>query len=187
MDRENDPGKSEMDASEKNTESLVSAEQPNVSENLSQYFETWNKAGPICVVLDNPFDGQPIFDCVNSHGVPALPLGSTIFDRLYSKFIELNCGLLVLCVDGFSDLGNLIQRVMMFRKERPSVPIILISRCFSVDDISQERLALCDVSIKLPIKELVLDDYFLIAWKNNRAWVNRLDCMKCKEDSLDTA
>ena len=142
---------------------------------LKKCFREWNKRGPICVVVDYEFDAKPIFDCIAVHGGQSLPLSSAIFERLYTKFIDLNCGLLVLCVDGIGSWGKIIQRLIIYRKERPHVPIILMSRGFGSDDVTLERLSICDVSIKLPLKNGLVDEYFYLACENNKAWVKRME------------
>lgn len=142
--------------------------------NLHSYFEKWSNKGPACIVANNPFDAKEVFEFISSYGMEALPLGSSIFEKFYPRFIDLNCGLIIMCIDDFSSLGRTIQKLRDFREERPDVPVLLMSANFISDDITQERLAICDVSLHIPINSSNIEEYFSSAWMNNDAWKRRL-------------
>jgi hypothetical protein len=139
-----------------------------------EFFTFWKKNGPACLITSNPFKNKVLFDFITSHGMEATPVGPMIFDRCYGKFVDIDWGMLVLCIDDFDGLGQIFNKLRYFRDKRPHVPVILTSFGFRSHDLTEERLAICDLSLKFPVDLAALDDVFEAMWHNNRAWVQRV-------------
>jgi len=54
-------------------------------------------------------------------------------------------------VDSFADVENAVNELLVFRKLRPEVIVIIISRNFLVDDLGSDRKCICDVSLRAPV------------------------------------
>jgi hypothetical protein len=82
--------------------------------------------------------------------------------------------MLIVDVDIFSGEYEFLETLLSIRSRNPGLIIILISRAFARDDHSTERLAICDVSIKAPVRlgsfEVSLQD----AIANNLVWQSRV-------------
>jgi hypothetical protein len=141
---------------------------------IQSYFSCWKEKGPACVIANNPFILKKIFDYVIQHEMETLPIGSDLFEKFFSKFVDINCGMLVICIDDFDGLGRIFHKLRSFRDERPNVPLLVSSAKFRSDDLSQERLAVCDVSIRLPLGSDDIESTFAATWTNNKAWEKRV-------------
>jgi hypothetical protein len=119
----------------------------NRSQRLSNFFAAWKKNGPAALISRNPFKNKVLLDYMVSHGMEATPVEAMIFDRCYGKFVAMDWGLLVLCIDDFDGLGPVFNKIRYFRDERPHIPVVLTSFAFKSNDHTQERLAICDLSL----------------------------------------
>lgn len=64
--------------------------------------------------------------------------------------------------------------LMALRLKRPDLIVILMSNEFERHDFGQERLALCDISLRLPCTFAALELALVEAEINNWAWFERL-------------
>ena len=67
--------------------------------------------------------------------------------------------------------------MMAFRRNAPSVPLILISTGFRQDRLGAERLALCDVSLRDPVNLGQVQAAVDQAFQNNLLWQERLQSL----------
>lgn len=76
-------------------------------------------------------------------------------------------------VDGYGGPTQVVDHLLLFRKDMPHVTTVLLSSDFSSNDFSVDRLAICDCSIScaqsLPNLEIALEQAFL----NNAIWLDR--------------
>jgi hypothetical protein len=84
------------------------------------------------------------------------------------------CGGLVVQIDGFGEIEDVVDQLMVFRRNAPAVPLILISSGFRQDRLGAERLALCDVSLRDPVGLGHLHSVLEQAFQNNILWQERL-------------
>lgn len=89
--------------------------------------------------------------------------------RKSSKF-KLFC----IFVDYVGGPGVVVPSLLKFRVRQPHVPILLLSRDFGGDDLTTERLSICDVSLRLPVDEERFMDSVQVASKNIIEWKKRL-------------
>jgi hypothetical protein len=144
----------------------------------------WKYKWPVCFVSNNPLDASLVFDHVRANGGELLPLGANLFRKFYDQLLDVTIGGLIISIDDFDGIGSIFEKLRNFRTYRPSVPVILVSRNFKADDLSQERLAICDVSVKLPLSPDKIERYLATASINNKEWVKRLVEIESERDNL---
>jgi hypothetical protein len=140
---------------------------------VSKYFSTWAQSGPFCLISSDPVLHKGLTDYMVWHGMDGTPCSPEVFSKAYARFVDLKPGLVVLCVDDFDGIGEVYNKLRYFRDERPNVPILLTSVNFKLNDLSVERLPICDTSIKMPLDTALLDECFMAVWSNNECWANR--------------
>lgn len=83
--------------------------------------------------------------------------------------------MLIVCLDDLADRDVAVIRLMQFRIELPETSVVILSKSFSIDDVGVDRLALCDICLKLPLAEDSMYQKIVKAKMNNRVWQHRLD------------
>ena len=83
-------------------------------------------------------------------------------------------------IDGFGGIFNVIDKLLSLRQERPALPVILASKRLREHDLSTERLPICDVSIALPASAAELHLAVQRANRNNFAW--QMNCAGIEDD-----
>ena len=84
------------------------------------------------------------------------------------------CCLVLVNFDDFSRESILFDLLRRLRTRSPNLPVILLSRSFRADDLSQERLAIADISLVAPIADIsLIGPALLAATANNVAWRKR--------------
>lgn len=68
------------------------------------------------------------------------------------------------------DLDEIVDELACFRSDTPHIPIITLSSGFARDDFGLERLAISDLSIRLPATTNKIFDSVRIACDNNIVW-----------------
>lgn len=92
--------------------------------------------------------------------------------RLASR--RSGCSLVFVNFDDFSGDSSTIDLLRRLRTRSPNLPVILLSRKLRSDDLSQERLAITDISLVTPIPDISLIAPALVtAAINNAAWRKR--------------
>jgi len=92
--------------------------------------------------------------------------------RLASR--RSGCSLVVVNFDDFSGESVVIDLLRRLRSRSPNLPVVLLSRTFRANDLSQERLAIADISLVAPIRDITsIRPAFEIAAVNNAAWRER--------------
>jgi hypothetical protein len=150
--------------------------------NANKKSSAWKYKWPICFVSNNPLDAVLVFDYVRAHDGEVLPLGANFFKKFYDQLLDVTIGGLILSIDDFDGISPIFGKLRDFRTYRPSVPVILVSRNFKSDDLSLERLAICDVSVKLPLSSDKIEKYLSTASINNKEWVKRLVEIESERD-----
>jgi DNA-binding NarL/FixJ family response regulator len=84
------------------------------------------------------------------------------------------CSLVLVNFDDFSGESLVIDLLRRLRTRSPNLPVILLSRYFRADDLSQERLAIADVSLVAPVTDFArIGPALEAAAANNAAWRKR--------------
>lgn len=79
----------------------------------------------------------------------------------------------ILDLDSFGGILELSDDLIDFRIEAPEVPVLLLSSGFSRDDLTEERLPMCDASIRSPALSLSILNGARAAIENNKSWRHR--------------
>jgi hypothetical protein len=108
-----------------------------------------------------------------------ISLGVNIIPSLEDVISTLKDGrdipsLLVVDIDSAADEDSTFDLIFTIRDKHPQMPIILISGDFARDDMSTERLAICDVSLRAPINRISFELGVEEAFANNSIWQHRL-------------
>jgi hypothetical protein len=96
----------------------------------------------------------------------------TVLARVLAN--PVGCGGLIVQIDGFGEIEDIVDQLMSFRRKAPAVPLILISAGFRQDRLGAERLALCDVSLRDPVGLGKMPAVLEQALQNNLMWQERL-------------
>jgi hypothetical protein len=84
------------------------------------------------------------------------------------------CSLVFVNFDDFSGESRVIDLLRRLRTRVPGLPVILLSRDFRTDDLSQERLAIADVSLVAPVTDSSrIGTALEVAVSNNAMWRKR--------------
>lgn len=97
-------------------------------------------------------------------------------DELYAKLLQISdsCGVLIVEVESWKSVDSALTSLFDFRKKFPRVSIILLSSDFGRDDLSLNRLAFCDISLKYPCSVDRLVEHIPTALCNNKFWQARV-------------
>lgn len=82
-------------------------------------------------------------------------------------------GLVLIDLEGCGGISRIIGDLMSFRLKFVDIPIVLISDESEVDDFSTERLAISDVTLRVPVSVSRLDLALAEAQINNQVWQSR--------------
>lgn len=80
----------------------------------------------------------------------------------------------VIVIDDFGSVSAIFDLVYSFRQRCPQVPVIIASATFSRDDLSAERLPLCDASVRMPCTDGRFATALALAVRNNASWQKRV-------------
>lgn len=148
---------------------------------IKKCFESWKQKGPACMVSANPFKNKVLYDFIVANDMSAVPVGPMIFERCFSEFSNIDWGLIVICIDDFEGIGPIFDKLRHLREFHSSAPVLLTSFGFKSHDLTEERLVICDSSIRFPLDEKMLEEIFLSAWQNNKRWRERLTTVKYED------
>ena len=87
------------------------------------------------------------------------------FDRYASSF-----DLALIDTDFLGDKIEMIDFGMRMRRFAPDLPLVMLSTRIAASDRSTERMAFCDVTLRLPLPESELMEAFSIALENHAYW-----------------
>lgn len=87
----------------------------------------------------------------------------------FATLTRLNPTLLVVDLDHYEDTDQAVDDLLELRSYNNLPVTILCSDTFARHDLSLERSAICDVSVRLPISDNMATQIIQQAWRNNRA------------------
>ncbi len=87
------------------------------------------------------------------------------FDRHATAF-----DIALIDADFLGDKVAMIDFGMRLRRFAPELPLVMLSSQITASDRSTERMAFCDVTLRLPLQEMDLIDTFAIALENHAYW-----------------
>lgn len=81
-------------------------------------------------------------------------------------------------IDSFGGICEVVDDLLECRSAVPDVPVILISEAFSRNDFSEDRLPICDASLRKSNARAMLVNAIKAAKSNNFSWRRRLNRLK---------
>lgn len=119
------------------------------------------------------FPGSPLDSLLSdlaSHGAristfPLRQLPLDWFDRYASSF-----DLALIDTDFLGDKIEMIDFGMRLRRFAPDLPLVMLSTRIAASDRSTERMAFCDVTLRLPLPESELLESLSTALENHAYW-----------------
>ena len=99
------------------------------------------------------------------HVVPLRHLPLDWFDRYANSY-----DMALIDAEFLGDKIDMIDFGMRLRRFAPDLPIIMLSTRVSAPDFTTERMAFCDVTLRLPVSETTLFESLSIALENHAYW-----------------
>jgi hypothetical protein len=138
---------------------------------------------PVWLVGKNAVLWDGLVDYLDAEQIRWDILGAFAFKKVvFSKPFDVDTGLLIVNIDDFGGLSPLYRKIRVFRNSYADVPVIFTSASFGANDLSLERVYVCDVSLCLPSPGLSVESCFMAAYMNNTVWQQRV-----KDDRALTA
>ena len=113
-----------------------------------------------------------IQDFVQDEGGEILVLDSTALTTFY-PIARANPDHVIIDLDAAGGITAAYPALRGFRDRHPDIPVILLSDEFSTDDFGTDRLALCDVSLRIPFSFATFSFALREAEVNNAVWQQR--------------
>lgn len=154
------------------------------SKDFDKVIKIWRDNGPSCFITRDPFDFKEIYDSLRLNGLKISFVNNDFFVSYLHEFMLTNWSVIFICIDDFGGVSEYFNELRVLRTEYPNVNVIIISKQFQSSDFSQERLAICDISLRLPYSQEELPDAVCSAFNNNNAWILRNDAI-CEEAARD--
>lgn len=108
--------------------------------------------------------------------VPLRHLPLEWFDRFGNSY-----DMALVDADFLGDKFAMIDFGMRLRRYSPDLPILMLSSHVTASDHSTERMAFCDVTLRLPVAETDLFDSLATALENHAYWQDtRIDIRKSR-------
>lgn len=129
--------------------------------------------GTLWIVTGNE-DFARQFDDLRGDGIKTLVLAR--FRMLTDLLAEGRVvpGAVVIDLDSFDGVGALFARLRRLRDTHFDIPVLLVSAGMRSDDLTTERLAIGDVSLRAPVSRAMQLAGLIQAVENNRLWQARL-------------
>lgn len=87
-------------------------------------------------------------------------------------------------LDSMGGAIKMVGPLVSLRKNLPHLQVMALSSEFSADNLGSDRLAACDVCLRLPLSYERLESSFIWMYSNNLTWRNRVyDMMASKPSS----
>lgn len=80
-------------------------------------------------------------------------------------------------LDSMGGAIKMVGPLVSLRKNLPHLQVMALSSEFSADDLGSDRLAACDICLRLPLSYERLEGSFSWMYYNNQTWRNRVDDM----------
>jgi hypothetical protein len=129
----------------------------------------------IVVFCDRPGPLDPLLDWLEEKGarITHMPLRRLPLDWFDTHADSHDVAFVD--ADFLGDEGAMIDFGMRLRRFCPGMPIIMASRRVTASDYSTERMAICDVTLRMPVSRGDLLEALSAALENHNLWMERRD------------
>jgi hypothetical protein len=126
------------------------------------------------IVSRNPGRLRALTDAMRHKDMALDQVNPDIFLKSYEQFIQNQRTILVVVLDDCAGSSDIISNLLNFRADFPATQVILVSAEIATDDLTCERLPLCDISLKWPLSEHRIAESLEKSIYNNVMWQDRL-------------
>jgi DNA-binding response OmpR family regulator len=131
------------------------------------------RSANIVVFCDRPGPLDPLLDWLAEKGaqITHFPLR-----RLPLDWFDTYAGshdVALVDADFLGDEGAMIDFGMRLRRFSPAMPVIMASRRVTTSDSSTERMAICDVTLRMPVTRGDLLEAMSAALENHSYWMEK--------------
>lgn len=141
------------------------------------------EVGNVAVVSNNPRKFKQLLDAASQRGLAVAQINPSILLKRFDILVETAWSYIIVSVDDCGGLGKVYDAIRRFRDSYPQTTVILVSADFSKNDLSCERLPLCDISLKSDAGPI--DGVFEVATLNNIKWQARvLELYTVEDDAI---
>lgn len=150
---------------------VTATEQPNPA--LAAEASATPRSAHIVVFCDRPGPLDPLLDWLAEKGaqITHYPLRRLPLDW-FDRFADSHDVALV-DADFLGDQGAMIDFGMRLRRFAPAMPVIMASRRVTASDYSTERMAICDVTLRMPVTRGDLLEAMSAALENHSYWMEK--------------
>lgn len=140
--------------------------------------------GKVAVISRDLRSLKPLLDVTLQHGLSIDQLVPSAFVQKKDSFTEEEWTYVIVSLDDNEDIGSLLDQLLRFRRASPKTPVMLVSTNFSRDDLTCERLPICDVSLRASLKAVHINKALAAAFMNNIRWQTRISDLCPSEQKM---
>ena len=132
-----------------------------------------NDGAPVVIVSANGRASSEHIGWIRATGRDVLCYND--FD-VATEFAIANSGgiaLMMIEIDGLGGIEAVFDRLRRLRDRAPAVPLAVLSSNVRSNNFSSDRLAICDVTLRVPVTLAALELAFSDAKENNLQWQRR--------------
>ncbi len=107
--------------------------------------------GRICIMGFDESDSDAMIGYLEGSELSLNAFAARIQDILDIAAIHETVSMLVVNGDAFGDLFSAVDALKSFREIRPHMSVVLVSSKVANDDLSEDRKAICDATLRAPI------------------------------------
>ena len=107
--------------------------------------------GRICVMGFDKSDSDTMIAYLESAALSPNAFSAGIHEILDIAAIHETVSMLVVNGDAFGDLFSAVDALKSFREIRPHMSVVLVSSKVASDDLSADRKAICDATLRAPV------------------------------------
>lgn len=157
----------------------VSEIEPRLWSEINTRMDSKPDMGRICIMGFDASQGDSIIGYL--HRVAGSPnaFSASINDILEIATTHETVSMLVVNGDAFGDLPDTVDALKSLREIQPHISIVLVSSKVANDDLTDERKAICDATLSVPLTKARLDAAI------RATFVNKTE--QCCNPSLDAA
>jgi hypothetical protein len=131
------------------------------------------RSAHIVVFCDRPGPLDPLLDWLAEKGARITQFS---LRRLPLDWFDTYAGchdVALVDADFLGDEGAMIDFGMRLRRFAPAMPVIMASRRVTTSDYSTERMAICDVTLRMPVTRGDLLEAMSAALENHHFWMEK--------------
>ena len=135
----------------------VSEIEPRLWPETNTRIEAKSDMGRICIMGFDAAQGNSIIEYLQRVAMSPSAFSASISDILEIATTHETVSMLVVNGDAFGELPDTVDALKSLREIQPHMSIVLVSSKVANDDLSDERKAICDATLSVPVTKARLD------------------------------